>query len=119
MIAESFHLNVDDAYRTADQSRIVQTTSCASIKSTLFGQRRKSLTIQMRSLITAVQILPLKLDFYKVKMGIALYMKWLLKRTVEQQFDKVEDAIESLQDLRFGVQGMTSQRCFYANLGVM
>lgn len=73
----------------------------------------------MRSLITAVQMLSSKLDFYKVKMGIALHMKWLLKRTVVQQFEKVEDTIERLQDLMFGVQGMTSQLCFYANLGIM
>lgn len=73
----------------------------------------------MRSLITEVQMLSLKLDFYKVKMGIALYVKWLLKRTVEQQFEKVEDTIQRLQDLRFGVQGMTSQLCFYVNLGIM
>lgn len=47
----------------------------------MFGQGRKSLTIQMCSLITAVQMLSSKLDFYKVKMGIELHMKWLLKRT--------------------------------------
>lgn len=34
----------------------------------------------MLSLITEVQMLSLKLDFYKVRMGIELYMQWLLKK---------------------------------------
>lgn len=64
-------------------------------------------------------MLSLKLDFYKVKAGIALYMEWLLKTTVVQQFEKKDDLIKRLQDLLCSVQRMTFQLCFYANMGIM
>ena len=64
-------------------------------------------------------MLALKLDFYKVKASIALYMEWLLKITVVQRFEKKDNSIKRLQDLLCAVQRMTLQLCFYANLGIM